>query len=82
MPVDEYDRQARTEFAQTLLQLRTAQFWYSNVEEDAARLLFLRFNITARVSAGASHVNAVEASLACSGVPLSRIAQNQKSAIT
>ena len=42
MPADEYDRQARTEFAQTLLQLRTAQFWYSNVEEDAARDTFAR----------------------------------------
>ena len=42
MPGEEYDRQRRTEFAQALLQLRTAQFRYPHVEEDAAQDTFAR----------------------------------------
>ena len=39
---DKYDRQRRTEFAQALLQFRTAQSRYPHVEEDAARHTFAR----------------------------------------
>src|SRR5258708_720252 len=42
MPSEEYDRQRRTEFAQALLQFRTAQSRYPHVEEDAARHTFAR----------------------------------------
>ena len=39
---EENDRQRRAEFAQALLQLRSAQFRYLHVEEDAARDIFAR----------------------------------------
>jgi hypothetical protein len=39
---EEYDGERRTKFAQTPLQLRTAQLRYSHVEEDAARDTFAR----------------------------------------
>ena len=42
MTSEEYDRQRRTEFAQAPLQLRTTQFRYPHVEEDAARDTFVR----------------------------------------
>ena len=39
---EEYDGERRTEFAQALLQLRTAQSRYPHVKKDAARYTFAR----------------------------------------
>jgi hypothetical protein len=49
MPSEENNRHRRTEFAQAILQLRTAQFRYPHVEEDAARDTFVRQTIQQRL---------------------------------
>src|SRR5882762_8360213 len=50
MAGEEYDRQCRAEFAQALLQLRTAQSRHPHVEEDAARHTLARQSVQQMLS--------------------------------